>query len=279
VVVQLQLDERTVMNLAKEQNGTKEYLLVSDFDQTLSFEDSGHVLSDILKIPNFPDKVATLAKKHFVQQGGELAYLLVHDPDFRKVRAEDLRAAGKRVKLKSDIQLLVQLLGKLDGYRFTPYVVSAGPQEIVESALEGIIPPENIFASRLRYNESGEVCDVECLRAGYGKVAIVDRLRGDSSISQHRMVYIGDGSSDVHVMLHVNRLEGLTIAVSENRHLTQIAKRTVLSENALAVLIPILEDILGWNAAKVRLFMERHGFILQEWEKVQTDTIAIAEAA
>lgn len=93
------------------------------------------------------------------------------------------------------------------------------------------------------------------------------------------MVYIGDGSSDVHVMLHVNRLEGLTIAVSENRHLTQIAKRTVRSENALAVLIPILEDILGWNAAKVRLFMERHGFILQEWEKVQTDTIAIAEAA
>jgi hypothetical protein len=69
VVVQLQLDERTVMNLAKEQNATKEYLLVSDFDQTLSFEDSGHVLSDILEIPNFPDKVATLAKKHFVQQG------------------------------------------------------------------------------------------------------------------------------------------------------------------------------------------------------------------
>ena len=229
--------------------------------------------------PPFRFRPVPEAKKNFVQQGGELAYLLVHDPDFRKVRAEDLRAAGKRVKLKSDIQLLVQLLGKLDGYRFTPYVVSAGPQEIVESALEGIIPPENIFASRLRYNESGEVCDVECLRAGYGKVAIVDRLRGDSSISQHRMVYIGGGSSDVHVMLHVNRLEGLTIAVSENRHLTQIAKRTVLSENALAVLIPILEDILGWNAAKVRLFMERHGFILQEWEKVQTDMIAIAEAA
>ena len=267
------------MQLIEKPSSTKEFLFLSDFDQTLSFQDSGQVLSEALGIPNFHEKVTDLAKKHLVQQGGELAYLLVHDPDFRKIRAEDLRAAGKKVRLKADIALLVELLGQLEGHKFTPYVVSAGPREIVESALEGVIPPENIFASRLAYDENGEISDVECLRAGYGKVAVLDYLREKSTISQHRVVYVGDGSSDVHVMLHVNRLEGLTIAVSENKYLTKIAKRTVLSDNALSILIPIMEDVLGWSPSRIRLYMEQQGFNLQEWEKVQTDTVTIVEAA
>ena len=153
------------MSLVSKPSLIKEFLFLSDFDQTLSFQDSGHILSEALGIPNFHEKVTELARKHLVQQGGELAYLLVHDPDFRKIRAEDLRAAGRKVRLKADIALLVELLGKLDGNNFAPYVVSAGPQEIVESALEGLIASENIFASRLLYNEHGEICDVECLRA------------------------------------------------------------------------------------------------------------------
>ena len=267
------------MDLIDKPHSTKEFLFLSDFDQTLSFQDSGHVLSEALGIPNFHEKVTSLAKKHLVQQGGELAYLLVHDPDFRKIRVDDLRLAGKKVRLKPNIALLVELLGKLEGHHFTPYVVSAGPQEIVESALEGIIAPDNIFASRLAYNQHGEVCDVVCLRAGYGKVAILDHLREKFAISQHRVVYVGDGSSDVHVMLHVNRLEGLTIAVSENKYLTRIAKRTLLSDNALSILIPIMEDVLGWSPSRIRMYMEQQGFNLQEWEKVQTDTVTIVEAA
>lgn len=93
------------------------------------------------------------------------------------------------------------------------------------------------------------------------------------------MVYVGDGSSDVHVMLHVNRLDGLTIAVSENRYLAQIAKRSVLSDDALSILVPITEEILGWNTHQIRTFFEQHGFILREWEKVQTDTLNIVSAA
>lgn len=68
----------------------REFLLVSDFDQTLSFKDSGAVLSEIVGIHDFSDKVDRLSKTHLVQQGGELAYLLLHDPDFRKVRREHL---------------------------------------------------------------------------------------------------------------------------------------------------------------------------------------------
>src|SRR2546427_728342 len=88
----------------------KRYLLASDFDQTLSFNDSGIVLSDMLGIPGFQEKSAGLASTHLVQQGAELAYLLLHDPEFRRVRKEHLVEVGKRVRLKDNIRLLSELL-------------------------------------------------------------------------------------------------------------------------------------------------------------------------
>jgi hypothetical protein len=51
----------------------KHYLLASDFDQTLSFNDSGFVLSELLGISSFHQKVDGLARSNLVQQGGELA--------------------------------------------------------------------------------------------------------------------------------------------------------------------------------------------------------------
>jgi HAD superfamily phosphoserine phosphatase-like hydrolase len=257
----------------------REFLLLSDFDQTLSFKDSGLVLAEMMGISNFHDHVRKLADTHLVQQGGELAYLLLHEPAFQNVRRQHLREAGKRVRLKDHIQLVSKLLDDLGGCHFSFYVVSAGPQEIVESALEGIVPRERIFASQLTFDAEDRVNGVSCLRAGYGKVAILDHLRGQAPVGHNHLVYVGDGSSDVHVMLHVNRLDGLTIAVSENKYLTQIAKRTVLSEDALSILIPIVEEILHWNAYQVRSFFEDQGFILQEWEKVQTDTLSFVHAS
>ena len=258
---------------------TRDFLLLSDFDQTLSFKDSGQVLAEMMGISDFHEHVRRLSDTHLVQQGGELAYLLVHDPAFKKVRKKNLREAGKKVRLKNNIKLLSELLKDLDGTQFSFYVVSAGPQEIVESALEGIVPPDHIYASQLTFDEEGRVTGVASLRAGYGKVAILDHLRGQAPVGHNHLVYVGDGSSDVHVMLHVNRLDGLTIAVSENRYLTQIAKRTVLSEDALSILVPIMEDILGWDVFRIRDLFEKRGFILQEWEKVQTDTLSIVHAS
>src|SRR5579863_6258934 len=123
----------------------KDYLLISDFDQTLSFNDSGIVLSEMMGIQNFHEKIAGLAGIHLVQQGGELAYLLLHDPAFRRVRREHLIEVGKRVRLKSNIHLLSTMLQDLDGHRFSFYVVSAAPQEVIQSALEGIVPEDHIF--------------------------------------------------------------------------------------------------------------------------------------
>ena len=124
----------------------KDYLFVSDFDQTLSFNDSGFVLSELIGVSGFTERIPGLSKIHLVQQGGELAYLLLHDPEFRRVRREHLYEVGKRIRLKQNIALLPELLADLDGHRFTFYVVSAAPQEVIQSALEGVVPRDHISA-------------------------------------------------------------------------------------------------------------------------------------
>ena len=139
--------------------------------------------------------------------------------------------------------MLSDLLRDLEGRQFEFYVVSAAPEEVIQSALEGIVPADHIFGTRFQYHpESGEIQSLLRLPAGYGKVAVLDQLRAKLPIGHNSLVYVGDGSSDVHVMLHVNRLDGLTIAASENKYITQIAKRTGLSDDALSVLAAILSQ-------------------------------------
>lgn len=254
----------------------KHYLLASDFDHTLSFNDSGLILSDLLGVTDFAERIAGLADIHLVQQGAELAYLLLHDPEYRRVRREDLIAVGQRIRLKQNLELLSRLLADLDGHHFDFYVISAAPEEVVRSALAGIVPEDRIFGTQFRYHpESGEIQSIARVPAGYGKVAVLEELRARRPVSRDHIVYVGDGSSDVHVMLHVNHLDGLTIAVSENRYLSSIARRTILGDDGLSLLIPILEEIVGWDASRIRTFFEAQGFMLQDWEKVRTDSLTI----
>lgn len=255
----------------------KRYLLASDFDQTLSFNDSGIALSELVGVENFHEKVAGVSETRLVQQGGELAYLLLHDPDYRHVRREHLRETGKQIRLKRNLAALTRMLENLDGYRFSLYVLSAAPEQVIQSALEGIVPADHIIGTRFRWDDStGAIIGIEQVTAGYGKVAALEDLRRRLQVSHDRIVYVGDGSSDVHVMLHVHRREGLTIAVSESPFVTQIARRTILSDDALSVVVPILEEVLGWEAARIRGLFEAHGFSLQEWTKVRTDSLTIA---
>ena len=217
---------------------------------------------------------------HFIQQGGELAYLLLHDPEYRCVRREHLVEVGRQIRLKANIRLLSQLLDNIEGYQFSFYVISAAPEEVIRSALEGIVPESHIFGTRFRYDPvSGEIQSIVRVPAGYGKVAVLEELRHTLPISADRVVYVGDGSSDVHVMLHVNRIGGLTIAVSENRYLTPIARRTILSDDGLSVLIPILEEIAGWDSPRIRALFAAHGLVLQDWDKIRTDSLTIRDSA
>ncbi len=260
----------------------KRYIFASDFDQTLTFNDTGYVLSEMVGIPTseLERRAQGMAKLNLVQQGAELAYLLLHDPEFNsKVRKEHLYEVGKQVRLKEHIKLLYEILdGDIDGHHFNFYVVSASPEEVIHSALEGIVPKDHIFGTKLVYSANGQVERLERATAGYGKVAVLDQLQTSLQIAPDHIVYVGDGSSDIHVMLHVNTRDGFTIAVSEAKHVAHIAKRTLLSTSALAVLAPILQEIVGWPRLQIRKLFESHGLLVQEWDQVRADWLTLRSA-
>jgi phosphoserine phosphatase len=257
----------------------KHYLLASDFDQTLSYNDSGHVLSELIGATDFQEKVDGLARSNLVNQGGELAYLIRHDPAFRGVRREHLEEAGRRVRLKHDIPKLLEFLERgVEGYRFSFFVISAAPREVIQSALAGILSPQHIVGTEFDYDpQSGEVRSIVRVPAGYGKVAVIEELERTLGVAPDRTIYVGDGSSDVHVMLHVNNRDGFTIAVSKNKQLARIARSTVLSDSTFSVVVPVLDQIVGSRPGEIRAVFESYRLTLHEWEKARTDRVTIRD--
>src|ERR1700687_172633 len=92
-----------------------DYLVAGDFDPTLTCNDSGFLLSELLGVNDFHEKVEGLSQINLVQQGAELSYLILHDPAFRKVRRDQLAEVGKQVRLKKNEALFVQALNTLAG--------------------------------------------------------------------------------------------------------------------------------------------------------------------
>jgi predicted HAD superfamily phosphohydrolase len=115
--------------------------------------------------------------------------------------------------------------------------------------------------------------------AGWGKITVLEEIRAALGISHDHIIYMGDGSSDLPVMMHVNQHDGLTIAVSEAKFITRVARRTVLSDNAMSVLVPMLEKVLRWDSARIRRLFASYGLTLLEWEKMRTDMLTIQDTA
>jgi phosphoserine phosphatase len=159
-------------------------------------------------------------------------------------------------------------------------VVSAAPREVIQSALAGLVPADHIFGTEFDYEpNSGEVRSILRTSAGYGKVSVVEELERRLDTPPERTIYVGDGSSDVHVMLHVNNRDGFTIAVSENKQLARIARTTVLSDSAFSIVVPILEQLAGWSSPQIRELFEAHGLSLHGWEKARTDRVTVHPSA
>src|SRR3954453_49210 len=97
-------------------DSVRHYLLASDFDQTLSFNDSGILLSEMLGIGGFGEKGAGLSSMHLVDQGAGVSYLFFHDPEYRRVRKEDLEEVGRRIRLKQHIPEFSRVLDSLQGF-------------------------------------------------------------------------------------------------------------------------------------------------------------------
>ena len=55
------------------------------------------------------------------------------------------------------------------------------------------------------------------------------------------------------------------------KSIARIARRTVLSDNALILLIPILEETLGWNVGQIRDLFTSCGVAIHEWDKIRID--------
>jgi 2-hydroxy-3-keto-5-methylthiopentenyl-1-phosphate phosphatase len=248
----------------------KKYLFICDFDKTLSFDDSGVILSEKIGIneETFEEKLVKVRTRNIVQLGGELAQLIVTDPDYKgKVSKKLFKEVAKDIKLKRDVSKLMKVLEKgIEENKFYCYVISACPVEIIKTALKGILPPENIIGTTFIYDDKGVVQCIE--RTG-------DLLREKNKIPRDRIIYVGDGSSDLHVMLHVNAYGGYPIAVSSSPYLGHISKRTVLSDSALSILTPILEDILGYKETQIKKFFIDIGHTISEWSRVKTDWIAL----
>jgi hypothetical protein len=52
----------------------------------------------------------------------------------------------------------------------------------------------------------------------------------------------------------------------------------VLSDSALSVLVPILEDILKWHSTQIREVFGSFGLSLQEWDKTHTDWLTFQQS-
>lgn len=252
-----------------------------DFDQTLSIEDSGLLLSQKIGISekDFWHKVEQLRQKNIVKIGAELPYLIIHDSDYKgKVSRELQQEIGRQVKLKEHVPDFINLLNKgVEGRSFSPYVVSAAPQEILKEALKKILPLEHLYGTTFTYNKEGKIMDVKKAGAGTAKVDALNIIRNRERVSPEKIIYVGDGLSDMHIMLHLKAYNGYSIAVSPSPYLGHIARRTVISTDVMSVLIPILEEIIGLSEDKIKSFFADIGYPLSEWNRAKVEWVDLAK--
>ena len=257
------------------------HLFISDFDKTLSFSDTGYLLSEKIGISAeaYRSKIAKIREKNIVQLGGELPQLVTADADYKgKVNKELLKKVGSEIKLKKNVPELFNFLSKgFNGTNFLVYVVSAAPYEVISEAVGKFLPRENIFGTEFIFNDKNIVVDVKRTGAGDAKVATVDELKNRNKIPRENIIYVGDGVSDIHVMLHVGTYGGYPIAVSQSPYMGHISKRTVVSDNALAVLVPILEDIAEYSDEKIRDFFTGIGHPIQEWNRTRVEWLDLED--
>jgi HAD superfamily phosphoserine phosphatase-like hydrolase len=257
----------------------KKYLFVSDFDETISLDDSGVLISQMISVKpeTFFAKVKAIRRRNIVQLGGELAYLLVTDPAYKnRIKKETFIKVGQVIRLRNNVKELFKVLKNgIKDVKFIPYVVSACPKPLIVKSLENILPENQIFGTDFKFTSDNRILDIERTAAGQGKVAIIDLLIEKAHIPREQVIYVGDGSSDLHVMLHVNVYGGFTIAVSPSPYLGHISKRTVLSDNALSVLAPMLEFCLKYDQSQIKDFFTEIGHPIYKWNRAQTEWLTI----
>ena len=66
-------------------------------------------------------------------------------------------------------------------------MISAAPREVIESALDGVVPPDHIYGTDLDFDPAtGESRSVLRVPAGYGKVAVLEELESTLGVRPDR---------------------------------------------------------------------------------------------
>ncbi len=261
----------------------KRFLIASDFDYTLSRNETGQLLSHSIGVTKYmyKEKIAKLRKENIVQFGGELAYLITNDEDYKgKVTKDILKESCKNINLKDDVKKFIDILQNgFDNNNFSFHVISAGPEIMVKKFLNKILPSDNIYATKFKFDQNDTIVGIERGSGGQAKVDILNEIIEKENIPRDRVIYVGDGSSDYNVMLHVSAYGGYPIAVRFKNYIGHISKKTIVSQSALAVLIPILQDILKYDNNKVSDFFEKIQRPLKRRDKVDVEFVILSEKA
>ena len=170
----------------------------ADFDQTLSFNDSGFVLSELLGVPGFEEKVKGFATRTWCNRAQNWPICILHDPEFRGVRREHLIEAGRRVRLKQHIprardvsragtrRLPVRLFRRL-----RRAARRSSSRHSTASCRRSHLSARSSATTR----DSARSATIERVPAGYGKVAVLDefaaRLGVRRAVDLHRRRQLG----------------------------------------------------------------------------------------
>ena len=256
------------------------FSLASDFDQTLSFNDSGLVLSELIGASRFEEKVAGLARSNLVQQGGELAYLIRHDPEFRGVRREHLDEAGRRVRLRSNIPRARRL--PRARRRGLPVLVL---RDLGGAAGSGPVGPRRHRRARSHLRHRARVR--RRLRRGAVDRPRPGRLRqgrggrrARGAARRRRRTAPSTSATAAPTCTSCctsTTAAGFTIAVSENRQLARIAQEHgAQRQRVQRRWCRFSSSVVGWGSSEIRALFESYGLTLHEWEKARTDRVTRA---
>jgi hypothetical protein len=67
--------------------------------------------------------------------------------------------------------------------------------------------------------------------------------------------------------------------VSENPHLARIAKCTVISDSAFAVVVPVLEQIIGLSSEAIQALFEEYQLSLVQRHKASMQRLTVSESS
>lgn len=217
--------------------------IMYDFDQTLCTKNmQEYSLLPFLKVDasTFWQEVSELSKKDNMDSILSYMYLLVEKAKENKqvLNKKLFNELGKNIEYYPGVEQYFNRIneyGKEKGIEIQHYIISSGTKEIIEGS--SIYPYfHKVFASEFHYNSKGEA-DWPAVAINYtGKTQFLFRINKNCldiydnttinsfqtqrDIPFTRMIYIGDGFTDVPCMRLVKANKGYSIAVHTEDSMT-----------------------------------------------------------